>query len=115
MHTVASRENASSTARRASGSSGQTTAVSCTSPPIQRQAAERCAQSASSDFHDEPASAAECPESESPEENARLSKKAGHRSTVRSVSQARKSSAETSAKPSVIAMNAAPNRDGASG
>src|SRR5256714_8210222 len=111
MQTVASREKASSTVRLASGSSGQTTSVSWTSPPIQRQAAERCAQSASSDFHDEPASAAECPESESPEENARLSKKAGHRSTARSVSQARKSSAETSAKPSVIAMNAAPNRD----
>ena len=40
-------------------------------PPIQRQAAERCAQSASSDFHDEPASAAEWPDSESPDTNPR--------------------------------------------
>jgi len=40
---------------------------------------------------------------------------AGHSKTVRSVSQARNTKAATSAKPSVIAMNASPNRDRASG
>src|SRR6266545_3391202 len=84
--------------------------TSSTSPPIQRQAAERCAQSASSDFQEEPASAAEWPDSESPEANARPRTKAGHRNAARSVSQARKRSAATSAKPSVIAMNAVPKR-----
>ncbi len=110
MQIVARREKARNAPRRASGISGQTTSPSWTRPPIQRQAAERCAQSASSDFQEEPASAAEWPDSESPEANARPRTKAGHRNAARSVSQARKRSAATSAKPSVIAMNAVPKR-----
>src|SRR5436309_14633254 len=94
--TVASREKDKNADRLSSGMSGHTTRVSITSPPIQSVAAERCAQSASSDFQEEPESAAEWPESESPDANPRPVRKAGQSSTVRSVSQARKSKAETS-------------------
>jgi hypothetical protein len=115
MQTVASRENDRNAGRRISGSSGQTTNASWMRPPIHRHAAERCAQSASCDFHEEPASAAECPESDSPDAKPRPSKNASQRSAIRSVSQARKRNALTTAKPSVIAMKAVPKRECAIG
>src|SRR5207244_11084894 len=99
--TVATLENRRKADLRRSGASGSTTTASCTSPPIHRHAAERWTQSASSDFHDAPASAAEWPESESPDANPSPSRKAGNKKTLRSVSHDRKSSAVTSAKPSV--------------
>ena len=110
INTVARREKRRKAFRRSSGSSGQTTKASCTSPPTQSDAAARCAQSASCESHDDPASAAEWPESERPEANASESANAGQSSTVRSVSQARKTSALTSANPSVIATKAVPKR-----
>src|SRR5919198_2032500 len=88
--TVASREKARNAERRASGISGHTTSASWTRPPIQRHAADRWTQSASSDFHDEPTSAAECPDKERPEANASPSTNAGQSSTARSVSHDRK-------------------------
>src|SRR2546423_14052710 len=108
--TEARREKRRNAARRSSGAAGQTTATSWTSPPIQSVAAERWIQSASSESHDEPASAAEWPESERPDAKPSPSKNAGQRKSVRSGSHERESSAATNAKPSVIAMKASPKR-----
>src|SRR5207249_9419633 len=107
---VASVEKRRKALRRSSGASGQTTKASWTSPPTQSEAAARCAQSASSENQDEPASTAEWPESERPEAKPSASTRAGQRRTRRSVSQARKSNALTSANPSVIVTKATPNR-----
>src|SRR5512141_801597 len=103
MQTVASLEKARNVVRRASGTSGQTTTASWTRPPIHRHAAERWAQSAISDFHEEPRSTAEWPDNERPETKPSPRTNAGQRRTVRSVSQARKRNAVASANPSVMA------------
>jgi hypothetical protein len=58
-------------------------------PPSQRHAAERCTQSASCDFHDAPASAAECPDSERPDAKPSATANAAQSSAVRSRSHAR--------------------------
>ncbi len=73
------------------------------------QAVARCTQSAVSDLHEAPASTAEWLDNESPEQRMSATASAGHRIAVLSVSQARNTSAATSARPSVIAMNAIPN------
>src|SRR6266511_5620436 len=108
--TAASCEKRRKASRRSAVAVGQTTKASCASPPTQRQAAERCTQSASSERHEEPVSTAECPESERPEQSTSPSTRAGQSSTGRSVSQARKRIAPSSAKPSVITMKAVPKR-----
>src|SRR3954451_23589204 len=107
---VATREKLRKARRRSSGSSGQTTKASCTSPPTHSDAAARWAQSASCESQDDPASAAEWPESERPEANASDNASAGQSGQVRSVNQARKTSALTSAKPRVIVTKAVPKR-----
>src|SRR5207237_9995879 len=108
-------ENPTHAPHRSPAPSRQTTTASSTSPPTQSEAAVRCAQSASSESHDEPESTAEWPESDRPEAKPIASRKAGQSSTVRSVSQARKRNALTSANPRVIATNAVPKRVEASG
>src|SRR5665647_3674347 len=108
--TVARREKRRNATRRRSGAAGQTPATSCTSPPTQSAAALRCTQSASSESREWPASAAECPDNESPDANASPSTNAGHSSACLPVSHARYSRAATSAKPSSIVMNATPKR-----
>src|SRR2546423_15534614 len=95
--TEARREKRRNAARRSSGAAGHTTATSWTSPPIQSVAAERWIQSASSESHDDPASAAEWPESERPDAKPTPSGKAGQRKAVRSVSHPRESRAAESA------------------
>src|SRR5205823_1804683 len=80
----ANREKRRKAVRRSAGAFGQTTKASCTSPPIQRAAADRCAQSASSERHDEPGSTAEWPESERPDAKPIPSRSAGQSSSRRS-------------------------------
>src|SRR5262245_9613582 len=94
--------------RRSSGDVGQTQAASITSPPAQRTAAERCTQAASAVNQDE--STAEWPERESPDSNTSARANAPHRNARFPNHQAMKSIAATQVKPSVIAMNACPNR-----
>src|SRR5919204_460751 len=102
MRAVARREKRRNASRRSSGASGQTTKAIWTRPPIQSEAAPRCAQSAKADSDDEPGPAAEWPESESPEAKPSASRKAGHKNARQSKSQPRNKRALTSANPSVI-------------
>ncbi len=97
MQTVATREKRRNALRRSSFAVGQTTTASITSPPTQIDAAARWTKSASSESHDAPASTAECPERLSPDSNTSASTSAGQRSRIRSVSQARNTSAATTA------------------
>src|SRR4249920_1054368 len=105
---MAKRENRANTSRRSAGAAGQTATAIATRPPIQSETAERCTQSASSLFQEEPGSTASCPESESPPAKKSASTSAGTSSDVRSSSQERYTSAATSANPSVITTNAFP-------
>ena len=84
---------------------------SMTTPPAHSDAAERCTQSASSDHFEAGGSTAECPDSERPAARPSESASAGTRNVRRrSVSQPRKTSAVTMAKPSVITTKASPKR-----
>ena len=96
--------------RRSCGAPNHASPAIVASPPIQSEAAAMCTQSAISVFHDEPASTASCPETESPPTKTSAIANAGTSGSTRSSSHDRKTSASTSANASVMTTNAWPNR-----
>src|SRR5919204_3352187 len=107
--TGAMRAKRANAVRRRSGADS-TVMSSITKPPAQSDAALRWTQSAKADQEEEFGSADECPESEKPDAKPSATANAGQSRTIRPVSQARKTSAMTTTKPSVIATKAVPKR-----